>query len=422
MANSKAAGKIRDRIRELRRVPAGELRANPRNWRKHPDAQQKALRGALAEIGFADAVLARELEGGELELIDGHLRTDESEADQLVPTLVLDLSEAEADKLLATLDPLAAMATADADMLGDLLATVETQDDALAAMLDDLAEGSGVDLAGEPPEAPEAQTDRAEELQQQWGTAPKQLWQIAGKAGTHRLLCGDSTVAADVERVLGGQVPPLMVTDPPYGVNYDPAWRNEAAEKGQLAYAVRRVGEVTNDDRVDWSDAWRLFPGDVAYTWSPAGDNVIHTGAALQAVGYQIRNQIIWRKPHFPISRGHYTYQHEPCWYAVKKGRKSHWIGDKNASSVWDIPLDQNVEGGHSTQKPLECMARPIRNHEGEVYEPFLGSGTTMVAAEQLGRVCYAVEISPSYVAVALQRMTDMGCECKLTEEANGSG
>ena len=142
MAESKAAGKIRDRIRELRRVPAGELRANPRNWRKHPDAQQKALRGALAEIGFADAVLARELEGGELELIDGHLRTEESEADQLVPTLVLDLSEEEADKLLATLDPLGAMADADAAALDSLLAGVDVEDQWLRQMVEDLRDES----------------------------------------------------------------------------------------------------------------------------------------------------------------------------------------------------------------------------------------------------------------------------------------
>lgn len=116
----------------------------------------------------------------------------------------------------------------------------------------------------------------------------------------------------------------------------------------------------------------------------------------------------MWRKPHFPISRGHYTYQHEPCWYAVRKGKQSHWIGDANASTVWDISLDKNVEGGHSTQKPLECMARPIRNHDSEfVYEPFCGSGTTIIACENLGRRCRAIEISPAFVAVCLQRYLD---------------
>lgn len=257
----------------------------------------------------------------------------------------------------------------------------------------------------EPPAAPEPQIDRAEELRQKWGVEPGQLWRL----GAHRLICGDCTDAAVVERLLQGDVPLLMVTDPPYGVNYDPNWRNEAAEKGLLAYAARRIGEVPNDDRTDWSEAYQLFPGDVAYTWSPPGDLLIDFGQALISAGFGIRNMLIWKKPHFPISRGHYTYQHEPCWYAVRKGKKSFWCGDNNASTVWDISLDKNVQGGHSTQKPLECMARPIRNHESElVYEPFLGSGTTLIACEQLGRQCRAVEISPAYVAVALERWHEM--------------
>lgn len=225
--------------------------------------------------------------------------------------------------------------------------------------------------------------------------------------GTHRLLCGDATRAEDVARLLGDCRPFIMVTDPPYGVNYDPEWRNEAAKKGTLHYAARRVGRVPNDDRVDWSDAWRLFPGAVAYTWSPAGNHVIETGLALQAAGYQIRNQIIWKKRNFPVSRGAYTYQHEPCWYAVKKGGTAKWCGDNAASTVWDIALDKNVEGGHSTQKPIECMARPIRNHGGKddhVYDPFVGSGTTIIAAERLGRRCFAMDIDPGYCDVAVER------------------
>jgi DNA modification methylase len=125
---------------------------------------------------------------------------------------------------------------------------------------------------------------------------------------------------------------------------------------------------------------------------------------------------LMWKKQHVPISRGHYAYQHEPCWYAVKRERTAHWIGEPMASSVWEIALDPNADGGHSTQKPLECMARPIRNHDGDVYDPFLGSGTTMVAAEQLGRACYALEIEPKYVAVALQRLSGMGLAPRLAD------
>ncbi len=226
------------------------------------------------------------------------------------------------------------------------------------------------------------------------------LWQL----GDHRLLCGDATKAEDVARVLGGATPQLCVTDPPYGVEYDPNWRNDAHEKGQIQGGAERIGEVGNDDRADWREAWALFDGSVIYSWCAAGDLRITAGSALIDSGFQVRNQIIWRKSNFPISRGHYTYQHEPCWYAVKKGRKAHWIGDHSASSVWEVSLDKNVEGGHSTQKPVELFTRAIGNHQGDVYEPFSGSGTGLVACEKLGRKCYALEISPEYCDVILQR------------------
>jgi ParB-like chromosome segregation protein Spo0J len=135
--------KIRDRIRELRRVPASELRPNPKNWRTHPQAQADALRGVLAEVGIADAVLARELEDGTLMLLDGHLRV-ETMGDQILPVLVLDVDEAEGDKVLATLDPLAAMAEADAIKLDAILREIDTGSADVQQLLADLAEEHGV--------------------------------------------------------------------------------------------------------------------------------------------------------------------------------------------------------------------------------------------------------------------------------------
>lgn len=224
--------------------------------------------------------------------------------------------------------------------------------------------------------------------------------------GEHRLMCGDSTDKDQVFQLLGGKVPFMMVTDPPYGVDYDPKWRNEA-----LGEADRREGEVQNDHRSDWSEAWALFPGDVAYVWhgSMFGGDVL---ADLGAASIEVRNQIIWKKSAFSISRGHYNWQHEACWYAVRKGRKSRWIGDHSQSTIWEIAsVSGKDEDGpattHGTQKPLECMARPIRNHGAPgdiVYDPFVGSGTTIIAAERLGRLCYAFEIDPGYCDVAIRR------------------
>ena len=226
------------------------------------------------------------------------------------------------------------------------------------------------------------------------------LWLL----GKHRLLAGDATKAEDVARLMGGATPILMVTDPPYGVDYDPNWRNEAADKGLIAHAASRVGVVENDDRIDWSAAWALIPGEVVYCWH-AGRHASEVQRSLESVDFEIRCQLIWAKPRFAISRGHYNWQHEPCWYAVRKGATAHWIGDHSQTTLWEVALDKNVDGGHSTQKPVEIMARAIRNHESpQVFDPFLGSGTTIIAAEMTGRACYALEIASQYVDVSVIR------------------
>lgn len=127
--------KIRDRIKEFCRVPASELRPNPRNWRLHPPAQQDALRGVLAEVGYADALLARELPDGTLMIVNGHLRA-ETTPDAIVPVLVLDVDEAEADKILLTHDPLTGMATVDVNKLSSLATTVDTENPAVRELID----------------------------------------------------------------------------------------------------------------------------------------------------------------------------------------------------------------------------------------------------------------------------------------------
>jgi DNA modification methylase len=223
--------------------------------------------------------------------------------------------------------------------------------------------------------------------------------------GEHRVMCGDATSADDVGALLDGAVPFLCVTDPPYGVDYDPAWRNRAAAEGKLAYAARRIGPVSNDNRSDWSEAWALFPGDVIYSWHPPGATSLVHAAAIQDSGFSLRMQIIWAKSNFPIGRGDYHVRHEPCWYAVRDGKAAHRTSDRTQTTLWEINLDKNVEGGHSTQKPLECMARPMRNHEcREVYDPFCGSGTSVIAAERERRKCYALELEPTYTDVICRR------------------
>lgn len=233
-----------------------------------------------------------------------------------------------------------------------------------------------------------------------------QLWRL----GDHRLLCADATVEENAAKVLDEQ-PELMVTDPPYGVGYDPSWRTEAAAKGQILYGTQRTGKVANDDRAGWLDAWKLFPGDVAYIWHSALLSIVTAGDLLEA-GFEIRSQIIWRKPHVPISRGHYHWGHEPCWYAVRRGGKSGWIGDRKQSTIWDATTlsDDGTAGSaiHGTQKPEGVMGRPLDNHRcSVVYDPFVGSGTTIIAAERRGIACRAIDLDPDYCDIALKRWED---------------
>jgi DNA modification methylase len=239
---------------------------------------------------------------------------------------------------------------------------------------------------------------------------PGDVWWL----GNHRLVCGDSTNPEVVAKCLNGVKPHLMVTDPPYGVEYNPGWRTDAGVNKQ------RRGAVANDERVDWSEAWALFPGSVAYVWH-AGKHAAAVQQSLEKCGFEVRSQIIWGKNRFALSRGHYHWQHEPCWYAVSKGGDAVWVGDRSQSTLWQIDV-QKLETGHGTQKPVECMRRPIANNSSPgqaVYEPFSGSGTTIIAAEQTDRICHAIELEPAYADVAALRWQAFtGREAKL--EANG--
>ena len=390
---------IRDRIKELRRVPAGELKANPKNWRIHPEGQRTALSHMLERIGYAAACIARETSEGLL-LIDGHLRTDIA-GDELIPVLVVDLDEQEADELLATLDPLSAMAEANAEKLEALKKQLDelppVDFDAIYDLVKkDLPPDPALDDAPEPPDDPVTQ--------------PGDVWVL----GRHRLICGDSTDETVVAKVLAGEKPRLMVTDPPFGVNYDPKWREEAAKKGRL-WMPKRTSYMPagTDDTVDFSAAWSLAPCEVGYIWQ-GGNGVVEQYVALENMDWNVRQIIVWSKTSPVITRGPYANQREFCCYAVKKGCKADWIGPPSVTNLWQVAWEDGTR--HAAQKPIELMERPLRYHSGDVYEPFSGSGTTILAAERQERRCYAVELSPAYCDVAVRRWEEMtGLKAELT-------
>jgi hypothetical protein len=356
----------RSRIRELRTVSAAELRANPKNYRTHPEPQREALRGILGEVGIADALLAYETPEG-LTLIDGHLRLSEL-ADAEIPVLVLDVTEAEANKLLVTLDPLAAMAEMDAQRLDALLREVETGDQALAAVYTDLAEQAGILDDDEPEivedEVPEAPVDPI--------TKPGDLWLL----GEHRLLCGDSTKAEDVERLMGDESYDLLMTDPPYGIG---ASKMTMGSTQSSKPKSKRLSNVQQ-----WDDVRPPIAGFVTGTACIWGGNYFANELPVSD------DWLCWHKKNDGLSFGEF----ELAWTNYGKRTRilsHHWSGETKE---------------HITQKPLPVIAWAIQQSQttGTIFDPFLGSGTTLIAAEQLGRKCYGMEISPRYCDVIVKR------------------
>jgi DNA modification methylase len=273
----------------------------------------------------------------------------------------------------------------------------------------------------EPPPDPGPQVDRAEELRKKWQVEAGQMWQL----GAHRLICGDCTDAAVVARVMGGERAALCVTDPPYGVGY--------ADKNKFLNSISRGNRIQTHIEGDhstkeetqelWKSAFQqmnevLSPGAVVYCFMPQGGDQMMMMMMMMGAGIEPRHELIWLKNNHVLGRVDYAYKHEPILYAWKAGGHK-FYGDFQ-TSILEFPKPQK-SGLHPTTKPVELIEMLVSNSSltGEtVYEPFSGSGTTLIACEQLGRRCRAVEISPGYVAVALERWaTATGKTPELVEE-----
>lgn len=396
-----------DRSSQLEVVyrPLKSLKPYAKNARQHPRPAIERIKGSLAKFGWTNPMLVAD---GSMIAGHGRLQAALELAEEGVeiprlfdkwtgPTIDLShLTPTERRAYVIADNKLPELSLWDQDILAEELGALNEDgfdlgligfdDQALAELLGGTGPGADGDPDAPAPEPP---------------VHPVSLSGDVWLLGKHRILCGDSTKADNVAKALAGTRPLLMVTDPPYGVEYDPAWRDK------VNYAPGRArGKVQNDDRSDWREAWALFPGDVAYVWH-GEKQVLAMGAQLEAAGFECRNLIVWAKNRHTFGRGHYHSQHETAWYAVRKSGKAHWAGDRTQTTVWQVDKPMHNETGHGTQKPVDCMARPIQNNSSPgqvVYEPFSGSGTTIVACEQLGRACVAIEIDAAYVDVAVRR------------------
>ena len=370
---------------KIKVIPLADLTPYPRNPRHITPAAVNAVAESLQQFGFQQPIVI----DPKRVIVAGHTRC--LAALQLgwthAPTVQIAAKHAKAYRLADNRS--GEFSTWNLDLLGsELEALPSGLLEALPALDFDAIVQQPVEGQTDPDDIPEAPTPR---------TKLGDVWTL----GDHRLMCGDATNPACVHSLLNSATPALMVTDPPYGVSYDAAWR-----VGSTLPNTRQgtaSGKVANDECHNWLGAYRLHPGNVAYVWM-ASQNLGAAQQDLLKANFEARALLIWNKSSITPGRGHYQWKHEPCWYAVRKGERAEWLGDRSQPTVWDIPKPHKSETGHSTQKPVECMQRPIRNHKGDVYDPFLGSGTTIIAAEREKRRCYAMEIAPEYVDIAVAR------------------
>jgi DNA modification methylase len=399
--------------------------ANPRK----NDAAVDRMVASIREFGFKIPVLAR----SDGEVVDGHLRLKAARklgswpgGDTTgIPVILCDeWTPAQVKAFRLMVNRSVTWADWDEELLSLELQELNAEDLDLSLTGFDPGEIDGLlaipdeERANATPPVPQNPVSRVGDL-----------W-ICGK---HRVLCGDATSLEAVKTVLGDRKPLLMTTDPPYGIQLDSEWRDRAglngcgpAEPSYMKHRTKGHTETTisGDTRADWSEAFELVPSlQIAYVWhaSVFTREVLN---GLERVGFLYPQQIVWNKGRTVLTRTHYWYQHEPCWYVRKKNAP--WFGKAGENAtIWDSPSPKFIMGGsdeskfdHPTQKPVDLMRRPILNHlkRGEaVYDPFLGSGTTLAAAELTERVCYGIELDPKYVDVIVLRWQTLnGKKAKL--------
>ena len=365
-------------------------------WAKNPrdnDAAAEELAYTISEVGWTNPILL-DKHGT---IIAGHTRLKAAIKLGLteVPTITLDVDGPQAELIAIADNRLSEFAKWDRDALAEILESLQAEgidtkiagygDEDLSDLLASLdSEPTGPDdLEPEaPPEDPDSQRGEVYEL------------------GPHRLICGDSTDAETVKLSLAGATPALVVTDPPYGVNYEGGAANEQKRKAIEGDGSFEVGVLAI------SLAAKACGKNAAlYCWF-AGTKGSMVYQAIEGAGFEVRSLIVWRKLScgFGAPSAHYLQDHEPCLYAVRGS--ANFVGPSTERAVWEIKQPTRNEH-HPTQKPIACMEKAITNHKpGLVFDPFGGSGTTLIACARTGRTATLIELDPGYCDVIRKRWT----------------
>jgi len=422
--NNQVGQKWRNRIIDVGEIDPEQILANPLNFRIHPKNQQDALLGVLDEVGWVQDVIVNARTNT---LIDGHLRVKLAlrRGEKTVPAKFVDLSPEEEALILSTFDPISALAATDKEKLDELLQNVDTTNEELTQFLSDFAEDNNLYFGDQPEELedPGASIDKAEELREKWGVESGQLWQL----GNHRVICGDCTDAAVVDRLMDKEKVDCLFTSPPYGVGVDYGiYEDNIDNLRELIPAVVRIankyiirggycvlnfGDIITGRTVTNGKYPEEYPMALEY-YGP-----------FSAGGFRLWSRRIWVKPHARVaapwtassSRAASDFEH--IWTFVNSddqitgrtaGEYNSYLGWVDTSKLDGVDVGKETHGAGMPVSLAVWMINIHTLHGGGVVEPFIGTGTTLIACEKLSRKCYGVEIEPKYVAVTLERWHEM--------------
>ncbi len=404
MDPAKTSAPWRSRITGSGTIKVAEARPHALNFRLHPHGRSQALAASLDQVGWVQQIVVNTTTGN---LIDGHLRVElaRQRGEAELPCLFVELEPDEERLVLASLDPIGAMATADQAKLSELLVSIDSQDEQVRTLIEQIVRQEHLVL---PAAAGLADPDEVPEPPAEPVSRPGDLWLL----GDHRLLCGDSTKAEDVQRLMAGERAGLMATDPPYLVDYQGgAHPTSEANKGAATKDKHWDSYIDHEHSVAFYVEFLRAALDCALTEDAAvyqAFGIMRTEVIWQSwreAGLLPHQVLVWVKSRSVLTYSHYMWNYEPLMYGWREGHMPAAKPPADAKAVWEIgsAIEDGAGSVHPTMKPVELIRRPIGYHTAPgdlLYEPFSGSGT----CQQLGRRCYALELSPAFVDVAVRR------------------
>ena len=394
---------------EIKELPLKELKPaayNPRKKLKKGDKEYEKIKQSLLKFGYVDPILVNE----DLTVIGGHQRlTVLKDLDyETAKCVIVDLPKEDEKALNIALNKITGQW--DEALLADLLLDLQESD-------------FNLDLTGfEPPEIDdilsnvhdkelsEDEFDVEEELNKPTLSRHGDIWQL----GKHRVICGDSTKAETYKQLLDDRKANLVVTDPPYNVDVE-----------------ETAGKILNDNMSDgdfYQFLLSMFTQVENHMEDDASIYVFHADTeglnfrkAFKEAGFYLSGCCIWKKNSLVLGRSPYQWQHEPCLYGWKKKGKHQWFSDRKQTTIWEYDRPKSSRD-HPTMKPIQLMAYPIQNSSMRgtiVLDPFLGSGSTLIAADQTGRVCYGIELDEKFVDVIVKRYIEVTGDTEVTVQRN---